>query len=318
MPIVGTTARSLSSSGRASDVTCEASYDWMLNAYQQNPCQVASYLGGICEPGTEFQVSELGPGEYYPGPSAQQSNPCRCSSVLYSLLSACAACQSHKYLSWSVYNNNCPTIYSGQFIGKIPSTTAVEPWAYQNVTKYNTFNISLAQEVAANRSASIESTTKLLASQDTDNTADHGKNTIVWGVIGAVCFVFLAIGLLVGLNLWRKSRGRPQSVAPSAAYQHRYAPLGLGTKSSQNTLLPLLGTVTPGGRGSMGGHAPTPASSSRVSLPSLLYQPPEPSQYSPAVESSDMFTSQGGHSDRTVSLSHFTRLVPQRRAGGRW
>ncbi|KAJ7775079.1 hypothetical protein B0H16DRAFT_1509455 [Mycena metata] len=147
------------------------------------------------------------------------------------------------------------------------------------------------------------------------------RNNIIWGVVGAVCFVCVAIGILAGLRMWHKRRSRPESVAPSAEYQHRYAPLELTT--SQNTLL---GTYK--GKSSLTGDRnpptiiiDTPASRSLVSLPSALYDPTEPS-YSPAVESSDMFTSQGGHSpadsDRPVSLSHFARLVPLRRAGGRW
>ncbi|KAF8212031.1 hypothetical protein K438DRAFT_1223784 [Mycena galopus ATCC 62051] len=93
---------------QVSNATCLPTYDWMLNDYQQNPCQVAAYLGGVCEPKSKFVVAALRPGENYPGPSLQQSNACRCSSVLYSLLSACATCQSAKYLRYIVV----PTLYS--------------------------------------------------------------------------------------------------------------------------------------------------------------------------------------------------------------
>ncbi|KAJ7046999.1 hypothetical protein C8F04DRAFT_217428 [Mycena alexandri] len=167
----------------------------------------------------------------------------------------------------------------------------------------------------ATTTTNLSNSTSIFVSQ-TAGTPDH-RNNIVWGVVGAVCFVCVAIGIMAGLKTWHKRRSRPKSVAPSAAYQHRYAPIELA--NSQNTLS---GTY----KGNLNGdrNPPpiiTPAPSSLVSLPSVLYDLTEPSLYSPAVESSDMFTSQGGHSadsDRPVSLSHFARLVPLRRAGGRW
>lgn len=139
-------------------------------------------------------------------------------------------------------------------------------------------------------------------------------------------------------KIWRKRRSS-NITAPSAAYGHRYAPISL--KASQNTLFVTNqagSTSKDVGIRNLPSIIVTPASSIG-SLPSHLYvrylpeilifgsvfnpkEPPEPSAYSPAVESSDVFGSHGGYSptstERTVSLSHFVRLVPQRRPGGRW
>ncbi|KAJ7940438.1 hypothetical protein B0H13DRAFT_1938104 [Mycena leptocephala] len=323
-------------SGQMLNATCGPSYDWMLNTYRQNPCEVASYLGGVCEPESEFVVAALKPGEYYTGPSPEQSNPCRCSSVLYSLLSACAICQSRQCLSWSAYHHNCSTAYLSSFIGKIPAATAVDHWAYQNVTKYDGFNVSVAEALGTSLVSQLTSTsgtssrpsmtpvtTTNLSNNSTpiytpESANDSANGKTDWAAIGIVGFIAIAFGLAIAFKIWRKRR-RPKSIAPSAAYKHRYSPIV--PTSSQNTLL----ATEPTGSTSGSRNLPriiTPASGSLVSLPSLLYEPPEPSAYSPAIESSDVFTSHGGHSpgadsDRTFPLSHFVHLVPQRRAGGR-
>ncbi|KAJ6597080.1 hypothetical protein DFH09DRAFT_111236 [Mycena vulgaris] len=313
---------------QVSNASCGPSYNWMLNSYQQNPCQVAAYLSGVCNPG-ESDVPALKPGDLYPGPTPQQSNSCRCSSVLYSLLSACAVCQSRGYPSWSIYKHNCSTVYPGLFLGDIPAGTAVEAWAYQNVTKYDGFNVSVAETFSATISQSAQSASPTsqaesstpIPTQTSQNSAliSPSESTsvlkVAWGVIATVCVMSVAAGLALAYKMWH----RRKAIAPSAAYEHGYSPILMAT--SQNTLFTMdrAGSATNGSRSLP--SIVTPASGSLVSLPSLLYDLPEPSTYSPAVESSDMFTSQGGHSpltERIAPLSNFARLVPLRRPGGRW
>ncbi|KAJ6502357.1 hypothetical protein C8R45DRAFT_976369 [Mycena sanguinolenta] len=327
---------------QVSNVTCGPSYGWMLNNYQQNPCQVAAYLGGVCEAKSEFVIVPLGPGQYYPGPSLEQSNPCRCSSVLYSLLSACAVCQSRDFLSWSTYHHNCSTVYSG-FTGDIPASTSVAAWAYQlNVTKADGFNVSAAEALAigvprsmSSFSTSSGSSMAPVSTNISSNTLSVdatgnslGSRKISWAVIGVICFFSISIALVVVFKLWRR-RYRPKSIAPSAAYRHRYAPIDL--TSARNTLL----EKDADDAGSVLDIRPASRSNSPISLSfslvsfilslqviSLLHnakEPSEPVAYSPAAASSGVL-SHGGHesdSDETVSLSHFVRLVPQRRTGGR-
>ncbi|KAJ7709711.1 hypothetical protein B0H17DRAFT_234229 [Mycena rosella] len=125
-----------------SNATCGPSYNWMLNSHRQNPCQVVAHLGGVCDAGAQTNIPALKPGELYIGPTQQESNACRCSSVFYSLLSACAICQSREYLNWSIYNRSCSVIYPAVFIGEIPAETTVETWVYQNVTVGQKFHFS--------------------------------------------------------------------------------------------------------------------------------------------------------------------------------
>jgi len=45
-----------------------------------------------------FTLDSLGPGLVYLGPSESVANPCRCNTVYYSMLSACAACQGNRWI----------------------------------------------------------------------------------------------------------------------------------------------------------------------------------------------------------------------------
>ncbi|SJL00489.1 uncharacterized protein ARMOST_03802 [Armillaria ostoyae] len=74
---------------QASPVICNASIDskWSFNSLNQSPCTVAAYLGGVCNSGN-FTVTSLSDGQQYGGPTLEQANGCRCSSVFYSLVSA--------------------------------------------------------------------------------------------------------------------------------------------------------------------------------------------------------------------------------------
>ncbi|KAK0210849.1 hypothetical protein DFS33DRAFT_330903 [Desarmillaria ectypa] len=78
------------SSSAVSNVTCLPSYNWTQNDCEQTPCEVAAYLISQCtdEP---FTLNPLPANTHYLGPtSLQDANECECSSVVYSLVSACA------------------------------------------------------------------------------------------------------------------------------------------------------------------------------------------------------------------------------------
>ncbi|KAI6109476.1 hypothetical protein F5141DRAFT_1214992 [Pisolithus sp. B1] len=115
----------------------------------------------------EFNVYTLGPGTEYVGPYVDEANDCECSSVTYSLVSACAYCQSYNYVSWPYWVTNCSSPYVG-YSENIPSDTAIPQWAYQNVTLSGTFNATLAQVVGATSAkitaSSVSTSTDLAAS----------------------------------------------------------------------------------------------------------------------------------------------------------
>lgn len=103
---------------------------------------------------------------------------------------------------------------------------------------------------------------------DTSENADwHNGKTATWAIIGVVTFFSIAIGLAIAFKMWRKWR-RPKSIAPSAAYQHRYAAIGL--TSSQNTLFDSNRTEDTNGGSRNVPRILTPASGSFVYLPDLF------------------------------------------------
>ncbi|KAH9932159.1 hypothetical protein B0H21DRAFT_94161 [Amylocystis lapponica] len=87
-----------------SNATCYPSYNWMYNSLGQNPCIVASYALGACFPGGFNVLALIRPGDSYTVPA---STLCSCSSVCYSLLSACAYCQNGSSYSWAAQTSHC-------------------------------------------------------------------------------------------------------------------------------------------------------------------------------------------------------------------
>lgn len=117
-----------------------------FNSLNQNACTVAAYLLSTCNMGCEcsspcvqeekwrliscmyvaWTINPLQQGYHYSGPSGiDDGNLCLCNTVVYSLLSACDACQSETWITyvfivsfssharyasairWSEYSFNC-------------------------------------------------------------------------------------------------------------------------------------------------------------------------------------------------------------------
>ncbi|KIK57661.1 hypothetical protein GYMLUDRAFT_45827 [Collybiopsis luxurians FD-317 M1] len=91
--------------------SCNASlgFQWADNSLGQDPCQIATFLGQVCD--SNYRIPAINSSESYFGPTPAQNNSCLCSSVEYILLSACGACQGGTYRTWTGYNQNCSTVY---------------------------------------------------------------------------------------------------------------------------------------------------------------------------------------------------------------
>ncbi|KAJ7444912.1 hypothetical protein FB451DRAFT_74078 [Mycena latifolia] len=126
--------------------TCTPLYQWSLNSKNQTPCLVAAFLESVCE--GPVNVDTIPENNHYTGPILSGATLCRCSTVTYSLISACGACQGRKFISWTEWATNCSQVEVGQFLQTIPSQVVVPPWAYLDVTKTdNIFNPILARSV---------------------------------------------------------------------------------------------------------------------------------------------------------------------------
>ncbi|KAI0249314.1 hypothetical protein BJV78DRAFT_1228690 [Lactifluus subvellereus] len=62
-------------------VICSQTWQWTSNSFGQNPCIVAAYLMATCNGGYDGDL-------------------CKCNTVVYSLLSACDACQQKPWIMY--------------------------------------------------------------------------------------------------------------------------------------------------------------------------------------------------------------------------
>lgn len=56
----------------------------------------------LCHP--DFPIPELTPTQNYLGPQPEAANQCRCSTVFYNMLSACAVCQGAEVSTCVLFN----------------------------------------------------------------------------------------------------------------------------------------------------------------------------------------------------------------------
>ncbi|KAI6128297.1 hypothetical protein EV401DRAFT_1853747 [Pisolithus croceorrhizus] len=204
---------SLRATAQQTNVTCLPQFNWMDNSKNQNPCLVSAYVQSVCF-GGQFAVTSLGPGTEYVGPYVDEANDCECSSVTYSLVSACAYCQSYNYVSWPYWVTNCSSPYVG-YSENIPSGTAIPQWAYQNVTLSGTFNVTLAQVVgdspestatSAQVTASSISTSTDLTASLTPTPKSNNTGAIVGGAVGGV----VGLAAIAAVATWFFVRCRRQ------------------------------------------------------------------------------------------------------------
>ncbi|KAJ7680650.1 hypothetical protein DFH06DRAFT_425574 [Mycena polygramma] len=196
----------------STNASCSASFAWADNSRGQSPCLVAAYLGSVCNSDGLFIVPGLATGGLYEGPTLAQANACGCSSVFYSLLGACADCQSADIQPWSKFNENCNTVYPQIFVGNIPPGTAVPHWAYQNVTAEDGFNSTLAQTQldAPESTANAQPTSTALPSGPSATSSKKtNAGAIAGGVVGGV--VLLAVIAAVALWFIRRRRDTASS-----------------------------------------------------------------------------------------------------------
>ncbi|KAJ8078917.1 hypothetical protein PM082_013201 [Marasmius tenuissimus] len=195
-------------------------FDWAFNSKNQSPCDVGAYLGGVCN-GGDFTLPALNVSQSYLGPTVATANNCRCNSVFYSLLSACAACQGRSYLKWSVYQTNCSNVYNSEFPNDIPAGTAVPGWAYIDISPSDGFDATRAQASASapestgtpkptqpNTPSALVSPT---SQPEESSSSKSNAGAIAGGVVGGIAG--LAIIALLLFWFMRRRKARPRVVS---------------------------------------------------------------------------------------------------------
>ncbi|KAH6918420.1 hypothetical protein BKA70DRAFT_1247150 [Coprinopsis sp. MPI-PUGE-AT-0042] len=212
----------------SSDARCLVQDDWSFNSDGLSPCDVAAELAGVCA-ATTFTLEPLEPGFIYLGPTRTNVNACRCSSVYYSMLSACAECQGNDYLRWSAWNGNCSEVYLETYPRDIPTGVKVPHWAYIDVSIDDRYNATRAQAALGPESTAPPrpqstrtnggSSSRPSATGSSTATPSGEENktnvgAIAGGVVGGVVGLAL-IGLLVFFLMRRRNK---QKRAPSEIY----------------------------------------------------------------------------------------------------
>jgi len=229
-------AAASSVAGQTTNVTqCISSYNWSINALGQNPCLVAAYLESACgiPGGVNIPAIPDVPGDHYLGPTTSQANLCLCSSVTYSMISACAGCQNRTYTDWVTWSYDCTQVSFTTFPEPLPSRVEVPSWAFLNLTLTgNNFSVAAAE---GNASASSTTSTSLVLTPtlmpSTTVSATNSKSNagaIAGGVVGGI--VFIATIALV--TLWFCIRRKRNMVQQSVPFDSQAA-LVSGTTMSQ-------------------------------------------------------------------------------------
>ncbi|KAF9469205.1 hypothetical protein BDZ94DRAFT_1243948 [Collybia nuda] len=286
---------------QSSNVTrCTTDYQWSLNSLHQTPCLVAAYLESACSVQPQ-EVNEIPPGNHYLGPQFVQADACKCSTVTYSLISACGGCQNRTFTSWANWSLNCPVLYVTLYPKPIPIGTDVPSWAYLNVTKTNnTFDPVAAHNNAANTpptslSASLPSNTAHVSSSSTSDRPAKASNAgaiaggVVGGIVGLVIIALIIFWFFLRNGSSWKRRSRAQDrvdldeddvpamspppmtsyggnsgtpiSSPLSPYQHSRDASDLGSLGSPVTSTGIYTTF--GGRGSMDSIPYNPSQATR-------------------------------------------------------
>ncbi|KAI0717149.1 hypothetical protein C8Q76DRAFT_726742 [Earliella scabrosa] len=235
---------SLRSRQAASTVTCLSEFDWMNNSKGQNPCLVASWAVVPCFPNGYIVPPLTSQADRYGGPTpGSKLWECRCNTVHYSLIAACATCQGYPspdgVANFTQYAITCPpTILKGAVYPKdIPPETAIPAWAYVDLVG-DRWDEAAASALAvqdlpeSTHSATPSSTTFTSSSTTSASTSPSGmapsqsdgsssansgsgpsKSTVglaVGGAIGGLAVLGLAgVAVLLYLRHRRDSRRQP-------------------------------------------------------------------------------------------------------------
>jgi len=187
-----------------------------------------------------FTLGPIAVGWAYIGPDIpENSYSCICSTVTYSLLSACAACQGPGWIEWSTWVTNCTTVLPpSTFPNPVPTEISVPYWATLDVTVENTWNenksmsaggspeIGPGELIGASSASSpsptgsttqtppvtgVQATTTTITASNLPTASSPGSSSsdtsaIVGGAVGAVALLVIAI-VILGIFYLRRQRG---------------------------------------------------------------------------------------------------------------
>lgn len=208
---------------QTTNATCLGTYAWAWSG-GKDPCLIAAYLESQCVPQTFVPALPQPQTVHYTGPIAILADACKCSTVTYSMISMCGACQGHTWEDWITWSQSCFQVAIAFFPKPIPDGIVVPSWAFLDVTQQanNTFDPRVAQ---ANATAPSSTSSSAPASQTSSEsttppaspTSEPSNKTnvgaIAGGVVGGLAFVTI-IGIVVFWFYFYRHRsvGQPTSI----------------------------------------------------------------------------------------------------------
>ncbi|KAK7690899.1 hypothetical protein QCA50_006001 [Cerrena zonata] len=285
---------------QSTNATCLTGFDWMTNSRQQSPCLMAAYLSSPCltDP-SNARVLAIDSDTHYAAPKGVASaTPCRCSTVFYSMLQACALCQGAQTIPWSTWASGCNgTTFISEYPRDIPSGTAIPSWSYEDVVKLDNFNLTAAMALDSTNppestaGSAPTATGSGVTPSSTSDLSDDGENAqgsshksnagaIAGGVIGGIAGLIL----IAGGVWWFLRRKQVKKSIPATSPYHIDTQGNWDDKQQQG----LLASTPP----NQHMYAPQPVPTSQPTG-ARLYDPNDPSTF-PAggMEPSTLYTAQ--------------------------
>lgn len=203
----------------------------------------------MCDNGV-FSIPDLVLDDYsYIGPTGpgDSNDLCKCNTVVYSLMSACDACQGANWFSWNTWKHNCTNVDPLQtFSHTVPSGTRVQEWAFVDVTKKGIWDPVLSYQLGnrveiipgepaimtsipapTTTSTSVpglsSSQAQYLLSRGTSSDKSRKIGAIVGGVLSGIAIIAAAVALF----LWRAriKRRRMTRKAAEVIFANRALPM---------------------------------------------------------------------------------------------
>ncbi|KAH9976940.1 hypothetical protein BJV77DRAFT_1053249 [Russula vinacea] len=197
---------------------------WEYNSANQSPCTVLANLMSTCS-GGQYTLMPLQPNYTYPGATSAAANLCYCSTVGYSLFSACAFCQEGFWVDWSTWVTNCSrTMPPTSFPNPVPSGIWVPQWAHINITIYNYWSNNTAFQVGDSPEfgpGSIigPSNASVTPTPPPSKSSSVNAGAIAGGVVGFIVVVLIVLVAIFYLR--RRSWARAAASADVDASQQQ-------------------------------------------------------------------------------------------------
>ncbi|KAH9047027.1 hypothetical protein EDB83DRAFT_2553732 [Lactarius deliciosus] len=209
-----------------------SSWEWSFNSLGHNPCLVTAYMMSTCYGSSNmlylctshrvltdiaegFVVEPLQFRDYYLPPTqgqVQEANSCWCSTVIFSLLSACGECQNGLSTLWTEFSQNCPGIIEpSTFSHPVPEGTRVPQWALLDITRANIWDATTAQIIGDTPEILPGG---LIGTSAEDPSRRSNTGAIAGGVAGGVVAIAAIAGVM--FIFWRRQQRAkaPPAVSP--------------------------------------------------------------------------------------------------------